>query len=172
MTCGVSFADSFQPMPTLRCSARQLGILAVGFVIHAVDSNRHGTYGGTGPLCDKHGFRQQSATRTRGQWPWNRVWRVHMCVECCQPGAFALRATTPDGRRIISADTVSVWLCKRCYEAVHAMRTQGERTQFGLPRVRAGRGLMAASHWHWLLQQIPVKKKASVIKKKARLNPQ
>jgi hypothetical protein len=32
---------------------------------------------------------------------------------------------------------------------------------------------MAATHWHWLLQQIPVKKKAPAIKKKARrLNPQ
>lgn len=108
-----------------------------------------------GPLCAQHGFRQQSATRTRGQWPWHRVWRTHLCVECACPGVVALRATTPDGRRIVSPETISVWLCKACYTTVHKVQTQGERAQIGFPRVRAGQGLIAASHWHWLLQQVP-----------------
>ena len=109
---------------------------------HSASALRHGTSDcatvHAGPICAKHGFQQQSATRTRGQWPWSRVWRSHLCVECCTPGSLALRATTPDGRRIINSQTVSVWLCKACMKSVQTLRTEGERNQVGFPRVRAG----------------------------------
>ena len=122
----------------------------------------------SGPICAKHGFRQQSATRTRGQWPWSRVWRSNLCVECCTPGNLALRATTPDGRRIIESQTISVWLCKGCMKSVQTLRTQGERNQVGFPRVRAGQGLIAATHWGWLIQQIPPPQKKGKGKKRGR----
>jgi hypothetical protein len=42
------------------------------------------------PLCDAEGFRQVSATRTRGMKPWIQVYRRCLCMECLHPSDYTL----------------------------------------------------------------------------------
>jgi hypothetical protein len=110
------------------------------------------------PICERFGFQQLSRTRTRGQRPWREVYVAHLCVECTQEGHLAVRTEAgqvrlTSGQVLSSSD--SVWLCSRCFGAVRRLRTHGDRRAQGLPRVRAGRGLLLAEHHQWLLHQIP-----------------
>jgi len=132
-----------------------------------VTSDARSWWWGTGPICSAHGFRQQSATRTRGQQPWRRVWATHLCVECRKPGSVALSAMTPDGVRLVSAGCVAVWLCQPCLKSVQSVRTFGERREVGFPNVRTGRGLIPPQHWEWLLSAVPEPKKRKKRRRKA-----
>lgn len=91
-----------------------------------------------------------------------RCMETSLCVECTREGHVAVRAEAEvrlaSGQVLGPSD--SVWLCKRCFGAVRQLRTHTQRRALGLPRVRAGRGLLPAQHHQWLLHQIPSAKTA------------
>ena len=105
------------------------------------------------PVCERFGFQHQSKTRTRGQKPWREVYIAHLCVECRREGSLAISAP-----HIFGGASDSVWLCRPCFGAVQGLKTHTQRMQQGLPRIKAGQGLVPSCRQMQLLAQIPEKK--------------
>jgi len=74
-------------------------------------------------LCAEHGFKQRSATRTRGKLPWRVVYARNLCAECRMPGSVVLNLA--GGKTSALAELVP--LCERCYGRVHAATSLTER---------------------------------------------
>jgi hypothetical protein len=87
-------------------------------------------------LCDNRGFKQLSATRTRGHRPWKEVFVSNLCVECrCSNARGIVKIDLAGGSHnktmIGSSDLVP--LCVDCVRSVQAHSRFSDRQKFCLP---------------------------------------
>lgn len=87
-------------------------------------------------ICSKLGYKQASATRTRGAKPWRTVYVANLCAECVREGNIVLNLS---GGSIETSQFVS--LCSSCFGKVHRKPMQ-HRTADLLARVKAKHGTL------------------------------
>uniref|UniRef100_A0A7S1MUQ7 F-box domain-containing protein n=1 Tax=Hemiselmis andersenii TaxID=464988 RepID=A0A7S1MUQ7_HEMAN len=80
-------------------------------------------------VCEEAGFKQRSATRTRGSKPWKEVYKANLCIECSGEGRVNININLQGG----GTPTSLVTLCEKCFRKVSKL-TFSERTRHVLPR--------------------------------------
>ncbi|GAX73461.1 hypothetical protein CEUSTIGMA_g913.t1 [Chlamydomonas eustigma] len=102
-------------------------------------------------LCASLGYKQLTATRTRGKRPWREIYKSNICCECRNMESKGIVRIDPfGGSRYLRGSHDLLTLCVDCVQNVQQYSTMTERKRHCLPRLKSISNL-----WFTVLDKIP-----------------